>query len=337
MKAFFTSNSMKARFRLVVQRLKRSSIFFLLVSLFVLVVCWERIVITIPAGYGGVQWYLLFGGTRKAENSLGEGVHVIFPWNRIYMYNLRLQNYDTSYNVVTKNGLEIKVSVSIRWRANSAQVGELHQKYGREYRDTLLVPAIGSISREVISRYTVNDLVADKRAKIQAEIFRTVVSDSVPNGIGTLNGANRSNVVILEDVLITEVSLPPKVRAAIEAKLQQAQIVEEYGYRVQRESLESQRKAVEAEGIRKFQEIVASNMTNNYLRWRGIEATLELARSPNSKVVVIGNDKSGGMPLILDGADRPTGTLPAQGRVSSPKPSVAKSAPTPTTTATSTK
>lgn len=330
MKAFFTSTSMRARFRLVAQRLKRSSVFALLVSLFVLVVCWERIVITIPAGHGGVQWYLLFGGTRKAENSLGEGIHVIFPWNRIYIYNLRLQNYDTSYDVVTNDGLQVEVGVSFRWRANTAQVGGLHQKYGRQYRDTLLVPAIGSISRHVLSRHTVEDLVSDKRGTIEDQIYRDVVSGSVSDGIGSLSSNNNSNVVILEDILITRVRLPAKVRAAIEAKLQQAQIVEEYAYRVQRESLESQRKAVEAEGIRKFQEIVASNMTNNYLRWRGIEATLELARSPNSKVVVIGNDKSGGMPLILDGADRPAGTTPSQGRTSSPKPSAAKSAPLPT-------
>ena len=181
-----------------------------------------------------------------------------------------------------------------------------------------------------MSRYAVDDLVSEKRNTIQREIFNLVVSDSIQNGIGPSTLTNQTNVVLLEDILITGVELPGNVRTAIESKLQQAQLVEEYRYRVQREELESQRKAVEADGIRQFQAIVASNMTNNYLRWRGIEATLELARSPNSKVVVIGNDKSGGMPLILDGADRPAGTPPSQSRTSSPKTSAAKSAPTPT-------
>jgi regulator of protease activity HflC (stomatin/prohibitin superfamily) len=121
-------------------------------------------------------------------------------------------------------------------------------------------------------------------------------------------GKSAANVVQLEDILIYDVELPEAVRRAIEDKLRQAQIVEEYRYRVQREELESERKAAEAQGIRRFQEIVASNMSQTYLRWRGIEATLELARSPNSKIVVIGNQQSGGLPLILDAADKPGAT-----------------------------
>lgn len=312
---------MTDRLKLVLERLKISSAFVLLVSLFVLIVCWDRSVITIPPGHGGVLWHLLFGGTRTAENSMGEGVHVIFPWNRLYQYNLRLQNFDASYKVVTLDGLHVKLGVSFRWRANARELGILHQKYGPGYRDTLLVPAIGSITRHVISSHSVDDLLSAKRNLIQAEIFGTVVSASIRNGIGPATTSDRDVVVLLEDILITEVILPEKVQSAIEAKLQQAEVVEEYGYRVQREELESKRKAIEAEGIRRFQEIVASNMTNTYLRWRGIEATLELAKSPNSKVVVVGNEKSGGLPLILDSADRSAVAAPASGGASPVKPS----------------
>jgi regulator of protease activity HflC (stomatin/prohibitin superfamily) len=106
--------------------------------------------------------------------------------------------------------------------------------------------------------------------------------------------------VLLEDILITEVVLPKGIREAIANKLREAQLVQEYAYRVQRERLESERKAEEAEGIRRFQQIVAANLSPAYLRWRGIEATSELARSPNSKVVVVGNAQTGGLPLILD-------------------------------------
>lgn len=320
---------MKACLKIIAKRLKVSSIFFLLVSLFVLVVCWERIVITIPPGHGGVLWHLLFGGTRTTDEAMGEGVKVIFPWNRIYDYDLRLQNFDTSYQVVTNDGLQVTVDVSFRWRANAADLGALHQRFGPQYRDTLLVPAIGSITRHVISRYDVDDLVSEKRNTIQQEIFDSVISNSVRNGIGSSTSTNQTNVVLLEDILITVVELPVNVQTAIESKLQQAQLVEEYRYRVQREELESQRKAVEADGIRQFQAIVASNMTPTYLRWRGIEATLELARSPNSKVVVIGNERSGGLPLILDGADRSTPAPPVSDRASAARPPAPRSAPAP--------
>lgn len=301
---------MTARLNLIATRLKVGSIFFLLVSLFVLVVCWERVVITVPPGHGGVLWHLLFGGTRTTESGMGEGVHIILPWNRIYVYNLRLQSHHASYNVVTSDGLQINIGVSFRWRANPAQLGMLHQKFGHKYRDTLIAPAIGSITRHIVSRYSVEDLVSNSRNTIQREIYTNVVSGHILNGIGSVAGHDSNNAVLLEDILITDVDLPKNVRRAIEAKLSQAQLVEEYRYRVQREELESQRKAAEAEGIRKFQQIVAASMSNSYLRWRGIEATLELARSPNSKIVVIGNPQSGGLPLILDSADKNAG-LPA--------------------------
>ncbi len=314
---------MKARFKHILKRLKISGGFFLLVALFVLIVCWNRIVITTPPGHGGVVWHLLFGGTRTADRSMGEGVHIVLPWNRVFDYNLRLQNHRATYNVVTSDGLQVKVGVGFRWRANPDHLGTLHQKFGPGYRDTLIVPAIGSITRHVISRYDAADLVSERRNLIQQEIYNTVISDRIKNGIGSVEGNYAGKVVLLEDTLIYNVELPEAVRRAIEDKLRQAQLVEEYRYRVQREELESQRKAAEAQGIRRFQEIVASNMSNTYLRWRGIEATLELARSPNSKIVVIGNQQSGGLPLILDAADKPGAPAKAHPQTNPP----AKSAP----------
>lgn len=302
---------MNARFKHILKRLKISGSFFLLVALFILIVCWDRIVITTPAGHGGVVWHLLFGGTRTAERSMGEGVHIVAPWNTVFDYNLRLQTHRTTYNVVTRDGLQVKIGIGFRWRANPDHLGTLHQKFGPTYRDTLIVPAIGSITRDIIARYDVADLVSERRNMIQQEIYRTVISDRISNGIGGVNDSTFGKVVILEDILIYDVELPEPVRRAIESKLSQAQMVEEYRYRVQREELESERKAVEAQGIRRFQEIVASNMSPAYLRWRGIEATVELARSPNSKVVVIGNQQSGGLPLILDGSDRADKPAPA--------------------------
>ena len=292
---------MKERYKHIIKRLKISGSFFLLVSLFVLIVCWDRIVITTAPGHGGVVWHLLFGGARTHEKSMGEGLHLVLPWNRVYDYDLRLQNYHTTYNAVTKDGLQVKIGAGFRWRANSEHLGTLHQTLGPAYRDTLIVPAIGSITRHVISRYNASDLVSEGRNAIQQEIYNAATSNGVENGIGGM--ADKGNVVLLEDILIYNVELPRPVQRAIEDKLRQAQLVEEYRYRVQSEELESKRKEVEAQGIRRFQEIVASGMSNSYLRWRGIEATVELARSPNSKIVVVGSTQSGGLPLILDTAE----------------------------------
>jgi regulator of protease activity HflC (stomatin/prohibitin superfamily) len=315
---------MNDRLKHIVKRLKINGAFFLLVSLFVLIICWDRIVIITAPGHGGVVWHLMFGGTRTNDKSMGEGVHLVFPWNRVYDYNLRLQNFRATYNVVTADGLQVKIGVGFRWRVNSDRLGTLHQHFGPKYLETLLVPAIGSIAHEVVSRYKAVDLVSAKRNAIQREIYAEAIDHRIKNGIGGTADGSETNVIFLQDILIYDVDLPAAVRQAIEEKLNQAQMVEGYRYRVQREMLESERKAVEARGIRTFQEIVASNMSNQYLRWRGIEATLELSRSPNSKVVVIGNQQSGGLPLILDSSDQGSGTKAQKAPVG--KPVVAKAA-----------
>lgn len=313
---------MKERYKHIIKRLKINGAFFLLVSLFILIVCWDRIVITIPPGHGGVVWHLFFGGSRTAEKSMGEGVHIVLPWNRVYDYNLRLQNYDTAYYAVTKDGLQVKIGIGFRWKLNGDRLGVLHQSFGPAYRDTLMVPAIGSITRHVISRYDASDLVSDGRNKIQQEIYNAVTSNKIDNGIGTMS--NASTVVLLEDVLIFNVEMPRPVQRAIEDKLRQAQLVQEYRYRLQREEWESKRKETEAMGIRRFQEVVSPGLSNSYLRWRGIEATLELARSPNSKVVVVGSTQSGGLPLILDTAEQANRlggkSRPAPGKAPPKKP-----------------
>lgn len=201
--------------------------------------------------------------------------------------------------------------MTFRWRLNPKLLGVLHQKYAPQYRDVLLAPTVGSITRHVVSSFLTEDLVSERLYRIQQEVFRNARSrsdqrldDTDPVYLDLEIFNHTDGVILPDDILFAEMILPANVRQSIEEKLRQAQVVEEFRFRVQREELKSQRKAVEAEGIRRFQQIVAANMSDAYLRWRGIEATLELARSTNSKMVVIGNQQSGGLPLILDGADR---------------------------------
>jgi prohibitin 1 len=293
--------------RAVFRRLTAGVIFTLLVGLFVLVIFWNRIVLSVPPGSVGVMWYLFFGGTRISSPVDGEGLHLIFPWDRLYVYDARLQSRDEDYDVISKDGLQFRMTLTFRWRVNPQHVALLQTVYGPNYPETLLVPEIGSITREIVSKYDVGVLVSDKRAVVAQEIYEQIVSARLLNGIGpeTLSaGTQRTkDVVMLRDVLIREVDLPEQLQRAIRNKLEQAQIVQEYKLRVEREELESERKIVEAEGVRRFQEIVTPAISDSYLKWRGIEATMELSKSPNSKIVIIGSGE-GGLPVILDGFGR---------------------------------
>jgi regulator of protease activity HflC (stomatin/prohibitin superfamily) len=253
------------------------------------------------------MWYLFFGGTRMSSPVDKEGLHLIFPWDRLFIYDTRLQFRDQDYDVVSEDGLQFRMTLTFRWRISSQNATLLQKLYGPDYVETLLVPEIGSITREVVSRHNVEVLVSDRRAMVAKEIYDRLVGENLLNGIGpeivSADMMNTKDVIMLRDILIIEVELPEQLQRAIRNKLEQAQIIEEYKLRVEREKLESERKIVEAEGVRRFQEIVTPAISESYLKWRGIEATMELSKSPNSKIVIMGGGE-GGLPVILDGFGR---------------------------------
>jgi regulator of protease activity HflC (stomatin/prohibitin superfamily) len=228
---------------------------------------------------------------------------------------LRVQTRDQTYQVVSEDGLHFTIELTVRWRVIRHNIIRMNQVYGPDYVNKLLIPEIGSETRKVIARYKMDALISKRRATVQSEIYEAVTADALPNGISHTDaispeltdaivsqdsqGHNVKDVIVLLDVLVKKVELPTTVRNAIENKLVQNQVAKEYEFRVEREKLETERKQIEAKGIRRFQETVTKGITESYLRWRGIEATLKLAQSPNSKVVVIGNSATG-LPLILD-------------------------------------
>ena len=255
----------------------------LLVVLFFVVLASNRIVHNIGPGERGVLWSR-FGGGTALDRTYAEGIRLIFPWDRMYVYNVRVQELHDSVVVLSSNGLPITVTYSCRFHPFANTLPSLHQQYGPTYAETLVKPEVISALRGVIGNYRPEDIYARDEAGLLDEIF-------------TALQANLTNHdVVVQDILIKELRLTKEIEAAINQKLVQEQQSLAYEFRLKTEEAERQRKTIEAQGIRSFEDISHISM----LKWRGIEATLELAKSPNAKVIVVGPGENQ-MPIILGG------------------------------------
>ena len=285
------------RFKRFIRRNSVSFYAFALATIVLLMLVSTRTFITIPAGHVGVLWLRFFGGTA-IDTYYSEGIHVIFPWDELIIYDARLQNSARLYDTISSNGLGMQVEIATRYRINREAVGLLHKLVGPKFDEILVFPEIGSHARELISRYTPEQLYSETRGFIQAQILERMVTQL---GSSLINQSVRGKLVDVEDVLIRSVTLPPKIQEAIQRKAEQYQAMLEYDFRIARERKERDRKRIEAEGVRDFQAIVAKTITGEYLRLRGIEATMALSNSRNSKIIIIGGKD--GLPVILNTAD----------------------------------
>lgn len=282
-------------------------VIFALISVIAVIFMLPLIYHTIPAGHVGVLWKR-FGGGTVTETVYPEGYRLTFPWDTLHVYDARLQMVEREVQVLSSDGLQIGLILVWRFHLLPQSVALLHKYAGPDYAETLVAPTVGARARDVIAVYSPDEIYTENRLKIQNQILESVryelqESFSLPD--------RDIKWLEMEDVLIKGMTLPPGVQEAIVRKNAMFHEMEEFSFRVQREQKEAERKRVEAVGIRNFQEIVSSGMSDAYLRWRGIEATLELAKSPNAKVVVVGNPKNG-LPLILntdskDGGEAPSG------------------------------
>lgn len=298
--------------RKVTTRLSYGITFFILILVFFLILFWQRMVFVVPAGHAAVIWHSLRAsliGAYVPSEPVGQGLRIIWPWDRFYLYDLRLMTHTETYSVVSMDGLHFEVDMIFRWRVKREQIVEMNQAIGQDYLHALLIPEIGSVLRRLMAQFEAEEIYTTARNQLQDDVYSAVTAESVPNGIGAYGASDQGVTITLIDTLMTNIRLPDSLQQAIERKLAEGELVEEYEIRVQRERLESERKAVEAEGIRRFQETVAPAITDSYLKWRGIEATLALAKSDNAKVVVIGNSDSG-LPLILDTGDTASSSIP---------------------------
>jgi len=302
-----------SRWRRFLEHHLPSVVIYLMVATLVAVVLYPHMVVTVPSGEVGVLWKRFGGGTVLDPRKLkSEGFNLILPWNRVFLYDLRLQSFTEPYNAISGDGVSLTATVIVRFRLQRDAVPVLHQAIGPNYEQVLVQPGIGSLTRQVIAEYTAEQAYSTARQEIQDKIRNLVeerLSEKMMEHAGEEEGeesyrVSMSATFILYDILVTGIELPAAIVAAINRKTEQYYIAEEYKFRVEREKRESERKKIEAEGIRDFQQIVSQGISESYLRWRGIEATLQLSQSTNSKVVLIGSGKDG-LPIILGNVDTP--------------------------------
>ncbi len=240
---------------------------------------------TIKSGQAGVL-YKTFGGGVVTQKTYGEGFHFVAPWNEMHVYEVRQQELFEKMKVLSSNGLEIQIDASAWYQPVYEDLGKLHQTLGENYLQRVIQPAIRSAARSVVGRYTPEQLYSSKRDAIQDEIFTE-----------TKKILEKQHVQ-LNEVLVRDVTLPSTIKEAIERKLKQEQESLEYEFRLVTAQKEAEKQIIEAKGKADANKILSASLTEKILQDKGIEATLKLSQSPNSKVVLIGGGKNG-MPIIL--------------------------------------
>ncbi|WGH75952.1 prohibitin family protein [Tenacibaculum tangerinum] len=241
---------------------------------------------TIKSGQAGVLYKTFGGGVVTDQPPLGEGFHIVAPWNKVHVYEVRQQELFEKMKVLSSNGLEIQIDASAWYQPVYKDLGNLHQTLGENYLQRVIQPAIRSAARSVVGRYTPEQLYSSKRDAIQDEIFLETKK------------ILEKQYVQLNEVLVRDVTLPPTIKEAIERKLKQEQESLEYEFRLVTAQKEAEKQIIEAKGKADANRILSASLTDKILQDKGIEATNRLANSNNSKVVIIGSGKSG-MPIIL--------------------------------------
>ncbi len=263
-----------------------------LLFLFLLFYFFNSMFITIYPGYVGVKFNRLFGGT-VTNKIYPDGFYVIFPWDKMYVYDVRVQGFNQAVPVITQNGLRLTVHVAVRFHLDSVRLPMLHLSVGPDYLEKVAIPVAISSIRDVVSRYRPEEAYSLVSQKIQDEILIEIVRE--------LGGVP----ILYDSIVIENIELPPTINEAIQNKLVQEQLALAYEFRLRAQRMEIERKKLEAQGIEAFNKTVRETLTPDLLTWLGIQATKELASSSNAKVVIIGAG-SKGLPIILN-AETPVG------------------------------
>ena len=272
-------------YRRAKQRMNKSEASFALMGMIVALIiaitqCWT----VIPAGHTGVVDFL----GNVSDNTLKPGVNLVNPMAKVEKMSIKTQELKELMSVPSKEGLSVDLEISLLFKLNSEKANDIYKTVGPNYADIILVPQFRSVVRGVTARFEAKALYTASREKLAGEILEELERLVGPRGI------------IVEQAPLRQIKLPERLTKSIEEKLQAEQESQRMQFVLTREKQEADRKRIEAKGIADFQDIVSKGISDQLLKWKGIEATEKLANSTNTKVVVIGSGKDG-LPLILGG------------------------------------
>jgi regulator of protease activity HflC (stomatin/prohibitin superfamily) len=276
--------SFKCSNKIFVRRHALSLISFGLLLGLILAFFFNQIFISIHPGELGVLWRRIGTGT-VIDTVYREGMHVILPINKMYIYTIRKQQFTESIDVLTLDGLTVKVKYTARYYLDKDTLPLLHQRVGPDYLNVVVRPDIRSVIRTLFGQYKPEEIYTSQKA------IQLRVSEQSKVRLS-------ARFVTLDDVPIESITLPTRISEAIEAKMVQQQREGEYVYSLSIAKKEAERLRIESAGIQFYNDTINKSLTPSVLKWRGIQATQELAKSPNAKVVVIGAGNAG-LPLIL--------------------------------------
>ncbi|MCP4146628.1 MAG: prohibitin family protein [bacterium] len=260
------------RFKFIIAAL----VFIILFSIY-----WERILINVETGEAAVLWTRLSG--TITDRVYGEGLHIIFPWNKMTVYSLRFQEHHQTVHILTDGGLNVEMDLSFRYHpARKAQLPFLHQDWGPDYAKKIVIPEVLDAAVTILGNYKVDELHSLDTIAIQDSI-EDMVDKELEN-----------TYILFHDFLITRILIPTTISAAIEKKISQKQFMQEYDFKLKVEAKERERKAITSDGIRLFEAISKLPI----LQWRALDETSNIGRSANSKIIIVGSD---GLPVISTG------------------------------------
>jgi prohibitin 1 len=247
----------------------------------VLIMLWAAVAY-VPPGHVGVL--TSFG--KVTFDVLPEGTHFVSPFKINHVLSVRTQTQEEHTSTPSSEGLNLEMDTSLIFHLNPDKAAEVFKTIGTQYGATIIEPTFRSIIRDTTAGHSANTLYSSSRKQVEDEILKGLKATLEPRGI------------VIEGVLMRDIQLPQALRSSIETKQQAEQESLAMNFRLQKERQEADRKRIEAQGIHDFQQIVAQGISPQLLQWKGIEATETLAKSSNTKIIVIGNTKTG-LPLVI--------------------------------------
>ena len=280
----FLLNFHKAEYWLK-RKYKKHKFKLIINTLILLILCiyfWNNIFISIPPGHGGVLWHR-FSGTVTNE-TFGEGMAVILPIDKMYIYDLRIHNYNDSMSILTSEGLYVNLKYSFRYKPISDSIASIQKQIGPNYESKIIKPEVQGAAMAILGNYP-----PEKLYKMSTLFIQSTIKHLLTKNLYKFN-------INVEDFVIRNIQLPKMIETSIEKKIAADQYSQELDYKLITEEKEKKRKIIEAEGIKAFEKISGISI----LKWQALQVTSQFATSPNSKIIIMGNGKDQ-LPILLNG------------------------------------